>query len=279
MAQNVIFKGTEYIGVNGVALPLISGGEAIFTDVAGVTTTAADVLSGKQFVKSDGSIGTGIYVPNPYGDGIELVATYDMGTTKLADTLYNGWTPSTTAKSLKATSDLGTITSPALGTYEYFTKMVFESNTAYTSGTTVASGTLRQIIVSLQYMYRKPNNLTKMLARTDGYNYCTTLYTAPFIKYNGGSGNLTMAWTNSVGIYGAVTAHTFSSSTSENPTITIKAPVYYAKCSDSYFNTTMAAAVDQTASTIKCKVYVYRIKKHTSVMYKMFHEIVELYNA
>ena len=278
MARTVIFKGETFSGVQGVALPISGGSEAIFTDCSSVTTSASDVMYGKQYVKADGTIGTGTYVFDPYGLSAELVATYDMGTTKLSDTGFNTWTPANSQFSIKATSILGTI-SANMSKYEYFTKMVFESNTSYVSGTTEAFATLRQIIVSLQYMYRKPNNITKMTARNYGYNYCTTLYTAPWIEYKAGSGNLTMAWTNSVGIYGAVAAHTFSSSTSSTPTITIKAPVYYTKCSDSYFNTTMAAAVDKDASTIKCKVYVYRIDKSTSVMYKMFHEIVELYNA
>lgn len=278
MGQDVKYNGKVYLGVEGVALPLVGGGEVVFPYIDGTTATAPDVASGKTFVKPDGTIGTGTYVYPPYGDGPELIATYDMGTTKLADTLYNGWTPANSAKSIKAASNLGTFTAD-MSNYEYFTKMVFESNTEYVSGTTIAFAALRQIIVGAQYMYRKPNNLTKMLARDDGYNYATVLYTAPWIEYKGGSGNLTMAWKNSIGIYGSMSANTFSSTSSTSPTVTVKAPVYYAKCDDSYFNTAMAAAVDQNASTIKCKVYVYRIKRHSSPMYQMFNEIVGIYNA
>ena len=278
MGQDVKYRGKTYNGVEGVALPLIGGGEHIFPDVSGVTAIAADVTSGKTFAKSDGTIGTGIRIYSPYGEEPTLLTMYDMGTTTLYNTSFHGWTPSSSAKSIKATSNLGTF-SADLDTYEYFTKMVFESNTKYVSGTTLAYAAERQIIVAVQNIYRKPNNLTKMAARNYGYNYCTTLNTAPWIQYKGGSSNLTMAWTNSVGIYGAVTAHTFSSSTSATPTVTVKAPVYYAKCSDSYFSTTMAAAVDQNASTIKCKVYVYRIKKNSSLMRDLYHDIVELYNA
>ncbi len=213
-----------------------------------------------------------------WGEEPELVETYDMGTVALSSTGYNNWTPSTTAKNIKATTNLDTFTAD-MSTYEYFVKTVCEANIAYTSGTTKVFATERQIIVSMQYLYRKPNNLTKMLGRDDSYNYCTTLYTAPWIQYRGSSSNLTMAWTGNVGLYGSVQGHTFSSNSSTSPTVTIKSPIYYAKCNDSYFTTTMASAVDKANSNIKCKLYLYRIKRKGSIMYQMFHDIVTAYNA
>ena len=214
---------------------------------------------------------------SPWGEEAVLLSTYDMGTVALEDTGFNTWTPSTTAKTIQSTSTLGTITSPDLDNYEYAIKTVFESNTAYASGTTLNAAVVRQIIEIVQICQRKPSTLTNMGTGTDNYNYCATFYTAPWMEYYDTTQAHKMAWTGSYGFYPTATAATFSSSTGANATITIKAPAYTARCYKSYLTEAMAAAVDKTNSTIKCKVYVYRYKKAGSMMYRMYREIVDLY--
>lgn len=237
---------------------------------------AEDIAYGKQ-AYADGVLITGSgYMWNPWGPGAEIVRTYDMGTTALKDTDFNTWAPTTTATVIQATSNLGTITSPALDVYEYVIKTVFESNTAYASGTSLKAAVVRQLFEIVQVVHRKPSNFTNMASSTDNYNYCATLYTAPFMDYYNTSGTHTMTWTGSYGIYPAATAATFSSTSSLNPTITIKAPTYNARCYKSYFSTTIAAAVDKNASNIKCKVYVYRVRNST--LKAMYDEIVDVYN-
>lgn len=306
MAQNITIQGASYPDVPSVTLPKTGGGTAWFTDVTPTTAVESDVASGKVFFKADGSQATGTATSqgvsvvttqdshggdivtitaqtitpwSPYGNGAELITTYDMGTIKLSATGFNGWSPSATATSIKATTNLGTITSPSLDQYEYVLHTVFESNTQYASGTTLNAAVVRQIFDIVQTVYRKPSTRTNLASSTDNYNYCTTLFTAPFMEYYNTTPAITMAWTGSYGIYCAATAATFSSSTSTSATITVRSPVFYARCNDSYFTTTMASAVDQANSSIKCKVEVYRVSKGGSPMYNMFHNIVSAYNA
>ncbi len=277
---DILINGASYTDVPAIIVPKVGGGNAQFDDttIASGAATAADISTGKQaFVNSSIIIGTAD-LWNPIGVGAELIQTYDMGTTTLDNTLFNGWTPSTTAKTIQATSNLGTITNPALDTYEYAIKTVFESNTAYASGTTLVAAVVRQIFEIIQVIHRKPSNATNIVVPTDNYNYCATLYTAPFMDYYDTSGVNKLAWTGSYGIYPAATAATFGSSTGINTTITVKAPTYNARCYKSYFKEAMAEAVDQEASNIKCKVYVYRIKRGGSTLYNMYHEIVDIYN-
>lgn len=239
---------------------------------------AGDIANGKQaYVDGELITGTG-HLWNPWGAEAELIETYDMGTTALKDTGYNTWTPTTTATVIQATANLGTINSPALDTYEYVIKTVFESDTSYASGTSLKAAVVRQIFEIVQVVHRKPSNIANMASSTDNYNYCATLYTAPFMEYYNTSGTHTVTWTGSYGIYPAATAATFSSTSSLNPTITIKAPTFNARCYKSYFSTTIAEAVDKNASSIKCKVYVYRIMKNNSTLKAMYDEIVDVYN-
>lgn|GEM_PF-4330365 len=276
---DILINGASYTDVPAIIVPKVGGGIAQFDDttIASGAATAADISVGKQAF-ANGSIITGTAdLWNPIGAGAELIQTYDMGTTTLDDTLFNGWTPSTTAKVIQATSTLGTITNPALDIYEYAIKTVFESNTAYASGTTLVAAVVKQIVEIIQIVHRKPSTFASIDASDDNYNYCATLYTAPFMIYYNTSGTRALTWTGSYGIYPAATATTFGSSTGINTTITVKAPTYNARCYKSYFKEAMAQAVDQEASNIKCKVYVYRIKRGGSTLNNMYHEILGIY--
>ena len=59
MSQTISLWGATYYQVGGIDLPKSGGGTARFTDTSPTTATASDVVSGKVFVKSDGSQDTG----------------------------------------------------------------------------------------------------------------------------------------------------------------------------------------------------------------------------
>lgn len=59
MSQTISMWGATYYQVPYVYLPKNGGGTAKFTDASITTASAADVASGKVFVQSDGSEGTG----------------------------------------------------------------------------------------------------------------------------------------------------------------------------------------------------------------------------
>ena len=278
--QQNVSDSLAAVANKGVTVPLGSNSD----DLAGLIAQIPN--NGVSVVRTQDSHGGDIVTITaeqiepwvPWGKGAELIQTYDMGTTTLSQTSYNSWAPSSTAGSIKGTSNLGTITSSALNTYEYAIKTVFESNTAYVSGTTMEAAVTRQIVEAVQIIHRKPNTLANIASKTDGGNYCTTNFTAQFWEYYNKSGTFTWGWSGGYGFYPSLTAATFSSSTGASPTITIKAPAYYVRCNSSYFSTTVAPNVDQNASTIKCKVYVYRYQKAGSMMYNMYREICDVYN-
>lgn len=306
MAQNITLLGASYSDVPAVTLPKTGGGTATFTDttITSNAASASDILSGKlayvngTLITGTGSGGGGIsvvttqdehggdivtitaeqvYPYNPLGEQAELVASYPKQSFILKNTAYNGWTPSTTAKSIQATASLGTY-SADFGEYEYFTKFITDAKIAYATGTSKAGAPVRQVTECFQYMYRKPNTLAYVGSLTDSTNYCTTIFTSGLCDYYNTSGNEALAWTASYGFYGAGSAHTFASTSNTSTTITIKRPVLTARCSTTYFTTTMGAAVDQDTSTMEVWGYLYRCKKG-SFGWAAWRDLIAVYNA
>jgi hypothetical protein len=281
---------------------VVFGGVAI-VDITPTTAVESDVASGKVFFKADGSMATGTktdagvsivttqdthggdiititgaqIVPfNPFGEELELIDSYAKSTVLLKDTLYASWTPSTSAKAIQATANLGT-KALNMNTYEYVLKWIVDANINYASGTTLKGAPIRQITALYQYIYRKPSNIANVTSKTDNQNYCTTIYTAPLMDYYSTSGSRTFAWTGSYGFYGAAQAATFSSSTGTSPTLTIKRPVLNARCSTTYFTTAMAKVVDQDSSSMSYIGYLYRCKKG-SFGRAVWNDLISTYN-
>lgn len=59
MSQTIQIAGATYPDVPSILVPKQGGGSAVFADPSGVDAVAADVASGKIFMKADGTLGTG----------------------------------------------------------------------------------------------------------------------------------------------------------------------------------------------------------------------------
>ena len=125
-----------------------------------------------------------------------------------------------------------------------------------------------------QHIRKYPNSLANIRAGNWNGNNCTTYFTVPFMRYWNTSGSLTYTHSISYGIYPAVTAATFSSSTSNTPTMTIKTPSISARCNSTYFATARAAEVDQANTFIHRvgKLYRVAIPNASREMYADFYE-------
>lgn len=191
----------------------------------------------------------------------------------LADTLFNTWTPSTTAKTIVTSVTAGTFVAD-MSQYEYIQKWEISFNAAYNSGATLKVQVYKQYGDLYQSIYRRPNSWDNIEAANFNSNAVNTAYNAYLIRYYNSSGTLTYAYTGSYGIYGVVTAPTFSSTTSNTPTVTVKTPTIAARCSTTYMSTARAAELDKANSiiTITGKLYRQAIPGKVRQMYADLYE-------
>lgn len=253
MAQNITLLGANYADVPAVLLPKTGGGMARFVDA-------------EDFSSYDW-----------HGEGAELVSeVYAPHEFALEDTSFNGWTPSTTAKAIKATVTAGTFTAD-FSKYEYMLKWLCEADLVYEDGTATKARTERVAMVIVQILLRRPNSLANIEADNFAGNACVTARSSALMEYYNASSSHTYTWSASYGLYPSATAATFSSSTSLTPTVTVKTPAWNARCSTTYFSTTVANAVDQSESKFRMKCDLYRFEIGSPER-AITNELVDLFN-
>lgn len=275
--QDITIAGASFSDVPALQVPKTGGGSALFVDTSDTTATAADVKSGKKIYLADGSPAIGSYVWNWMGDTWELMdGDIYHSSALLKDTAYASWTPSTTAVTLEAAQNLA-VRSINLADYEYLIRWRFESNFEYLDGVTMKAVPIRQAMELVQVLMKRPSNLTNLGSGTFNGNACLTMLSAPIYDYYNTSGTHTLTYTASYGVYAAVTAATFSNSTTNTPNVTIKTPSISAKCNATYFATARGTYVDQDNSGYKIKGMLYRTSVGGSTR-KIYENAVDLYN-
>lgn len=255
MAQNISLLGADYTAVPAVLLPKTGGGTARFDDATVTTAVAEDVASGKVFLASNGTITTG--TASGGGGGLVQVAEYEPIVIKFADTDFNGWTPSTTAKAIVPTQTVGTFAATHVDEYDYFIRTKAFVDVQYIEGTATSKGKFDLTAVENWYSYtRRPSTYAQMNAGTKNSNVFETVSNLWVSKYYNTS--WTLIYSGAYGIYPGNQAPSSSSTSAVSPTVTVKTPIINAKCNATYFSTAMAGKVDQNLSTITFKSYAYR---------------------
>lgn len=211
------------------------------------------------------------------GAEIEFMQEVYDTTTKLEDTDFATWTPSTTATTIKTTENLTYKPVLNLAQYEYALRWKFLFDPVYNGSQTNKARTVKTVMNLWQLISKRANSLANIGTKNHAGNVCATLTSAAILDYYNSSSTHTYTWSASYGVYCAATAATFSNSTSNTPTLTIKTPAVSARCSTTYLSTANAACIDQTDSTFRIIGELYRYKP-MGILLREYDELCDLYN-
>ena len=239
---DIVIAGATYPDVPSIILPTSGGGTTEFYDM---NTNLSWLGAGAEQVE---------------GQFYEKIDTLD-------NTLYNGWTPSTTAKAIVASVTLSNEKFVAENVTDYTYYIIWEGGCEpqYTSTPTQKALTVFARFLVIQALAKRPSSWTNVVDGNSNSIVNQAAYTGTFLRYYGTTtGSITYTWAGSNGFYASATAPSISSATATSPTITPKTPALNAKCSTTYLSTTNAGLVDQVNSVwwIRGKG-IYRAKSST----------------
>lgn len=249
---NVTLLGANYADVPAVSLPKTEGGQALFWDM--------DTPISYMGVNAE-------YLQDVYS------ATY-----KLQDTLFDTWTPSTTAKVIVESAGVSPVFPINTGNYEYMLVWKFRFDAHYTETVTKKVIPITQVQTLYQCVCKRPGSTATIDSQTFTTNSCITQLTAPLMLYYNSSGTRTYVYSASYGFYIGATAATFSNATSDSPNMTIKTPTISARCSTTYMATARAKQLDKTVDCMNLVGSVYRMNKGNFIE-DAYREIVARYNT
>jgi hypothetical protein len=254
--------------------------------MADYLVTDTELTSVANAIRTKGGTGARLSFPTefisaidaiPRAKNLEFVQILDDEEIALADTLYASWTPSTTAKKIVDTETATTFVAD-MSTYEYLLKWETSFEAVLNSGATKKAQLIWEGADQYQLLCKRPSSLANIQSENFNGNVCFTYYTVPFMRYYNTSGTATYTHSISYGIYPALTASTFSNSTSGNPTVTVKTPTINARCHNSYFATARASELDQANSKVKLVGKLYRFEK-TGAIRDMYDDFYKRYNS
>ena len=210
------------------------------------------------------------------GEGVTFVEDLFEHTYNLKnDTTFSSWTASTTAKSIMTTKTADTFVATNMDQYSYLLRWVCITNVAHATGATLQIIPIQQFVIFDQIFYRRPQNWSKLLSREYNYNTYYNATAVPLCKYYNSTGDVSVGWTASYGLYGSVPTPTISNNTTASPTITAKTPLWYARCSTTYFDTARYSDIDQTNTTFTVKASVYKLDNEKCLPRQRYTDLVE----
>lgn len=207
----------------------------------------------------------------------EFMETVYEDETALEDTAFATWTPSTTNKVITTTVTAKTF-SADMSKYEYILKWETSFEPVLNSGATTKAQLIWEGADQYQILCKRPNSLPNIEAENFNSNTCNTYFTVPFMLYYNTSGTATYTHSISYGIFPVLSTSTFSSSTSNTPTVTIKTPTINARCNANYFAVARAPEIDQANSIVKRVGKLYRIEIEGAVR-GMYADFFSRYNS
>ena len=234
---------------------------------------SSDTYTPAEMSSAISNIPTGLY--DWIGNDIEKVSDLYDNTYSLSSSAYSTWSASTTAKSLRATQSLSTVTLDMVN-YAYLLRWQVFVTVGLKTGATLNAIPVKQLNMFDQFICRRPSNLTNIQSNTYNGNIYLNSTAMAWMEYYNTSSTLTCAYSSSYGFYGSVPTPTFSSSTANAPKLTPKTPVLYVRCSDTYFATARYGDIDTETTSYHTIGTLYRVDKTKNEMYQKQKELVDI---
>ena len=250
MTKSVSLWGASYPDVPSILLPQTGGGSA-------------------EFYADKGSW---------EGKNLEFVQDFTPIHWTLDDTSYSTWTPSTTAKNIKDYTAYTTFVAD-VANYEYIVKYLIKVSYAYLAG---SEDKCKMIVSYYSYaseLYRYPS--TDNYVYANAYNTISSTYVNQmgFSKYLNSSGAVRYDPSTGMGIYVGGTSLPPNNYSSTTPTVTVRSPVIYAKCSSSSFSEANAGKIDTSNTTIDVTMKLYRCPRFDCERSEQLRELIAQYCA
>lgn len=195
------------------------------------------------------------------GVDTELVDMVYNQSIPLSETLFATWTPSTTAKTLKATESLPVIAIDTAN-YDYYIRWVYDVPIKYKSGTAMAKATaLYQCGELFTGVFKRrgiSSNGSVTPSATANWTV-TVMNSSTLCVYHTSATAVSNINGISYGFYLGLVAPTFSNATADNVNLTIKTPTLNCRCSTTYLSTAKCGAIDQS-TPFNVTGYLYRCK-------------------
>lgn len=266
-------------------------------DISDTTATAADVLNSKYFYTASGQKvqGTGVagsvtqdqdgfivLPPDGSGGGSNSWSWMGKNPTKVAsclnekvylkDTDFATWTPSTTATELIPQATL-TAQSVDFNSYDYVLLYKFHTHFDYV---TEGNNRITDFYTECGYVaFAYASSLSEITTDTIGYTVTTFSITmSRGLFYINSSGNNGYTTSYALGFY--PTDYPIPS-TSNAGSITPKTSAINARCSNTYFSTASAEAVNQNTSYYEQTVDLWRVDRGTTPRGALYADIRDMW--
>lgn len=238
---DIALMGAVYPEVPSIILPTDGGGTAQFFDMDNnLAWLGADAqqVSGEFYSKVD-------YLKN---------------------TLYNGWSPSSTAKAIVASVTLSSNKFSAANLDEWAYYIIWDCgiDVEYTGSPADTARTLMSRGLIIQELIRRPGSWAAIGTETFGTTANQSAYASTFMRYYNDKSSLTYTWAASYGFYNSATSPAIANTSNLTTDITPKTPTLNARTSSTYLSVANANLIDQNNSVWWIKgAGIYKARRDT----------------